>query len=106
MLLRDTGGGLIARDENERRWVALARAAARHGGVGVPDDFRAFPTGGEMVERRPLACLEAGNVISTATMPSRSGLELDRWIKPGQTVELEFDGLGAVTNAIDPTYGA
>ncbi len=44
--------------------------------------------------------LDAGDVISTGTMPGCCGLELDRWIQPGQTVELEVDGIGTLTNPI------
>lgn len=44
--------------------------------------------------------LDAGDVISTGTMPSCCGLELDRWIQTGQTVELEIDGIGTLTNRI------
>ncbi len=44
--------------------------------------------------------LDAGDVISTGTMPGCCGLELDRWIEPGQTVELEIDGIGTLTNTI------
>ncbi|HWM63489.1 MAG TPA: fumarylacetoacetate hydrolase family protein [Solirubrobacterales bacterium] len=44
--------------------------------------------------------LDAGDVISTGTMPGCCGLELDRWIRPGQTVELEIDGIGTVANRI------
>ncbi|MBJ7520092.1 MAG: fumarylacetoacetate hydrolase family protein [Solirubrobacteraceae bacterium] len=44
--------------------------------------------------------LDAGDVISTGTMPGCCGLELDRWIQPGQTVELEIDGIGTLTNTI------
>jgi 2-keto-4-pentenoate hydratase/2-oxohepta-3-ene-1,7-dioic acid hydratase in catechol pathway len=44
--------------------------------------------------------LEPGDVISTGTMPGCCGLELDRWIRPGQTVELEIDGIGTVANRI------
>ena len=40
--------------------------------------------------------LEPGDVISTGTMPGCCGLELDRWIRPGQTVELEIDGIGTL----------
>jgi 2-keto-4-pentenoate hydratase/2-oxohepta-3-ene-1,7-dioic acid hydratase in catechol pathway len=47
--------------------------------------------------------LDAGDVISTGTMPGCCGLEHDRWIKPGQTVELEIDGIGTLTNRISPT---
>jgi 2-keto-4-pentenoate hydratase/2-oxohepta-3-ene-1,7-dioic acid hydratase in catechol pathway len=45
--------------------------------------------------------LEPGDVISTGTMPGCCGLELDRWVQPGQTVELEIDGVGTVANRID-----
>jgi 2-keto-4-pentenoate hydratase/2-oxohepta-3-ene-1,7-dioic acid hydratase in catechol pathway len=44
--------------------------------------------------------LDAGDVISTGTMPGCCGLELERWVKPGQTVELEIDGIGTLTNRI------
>lgn len=47
--------------------------------------------------------LDAGDVISTGTMPGCCGLELDRWIQPGQTVELEIDGIGTLTNPISAT---
>jgi 2-keto-4-pentenoate hydratase/2-oxohepta-3-ene-1,7-dioic acid hydratase in catechol pathway len=44
--------------------------------------------------------LEPGDVISTGTMPGCCGLELDRWIRLGQTVELEIDGIGTLRNEI------
>jgi 2-keto-4-pentenoate hydratase/2-oxohepta-3-ene-1,7-dioic acid hydratase in catechol pathway len=44
--------------------------------------------------------LDAGDVISTGTMPGCCGLELERWIQPGQTVELEIDGIGTLSNHI------
>lgn len=44
--------------------------------------------------------LDAGDVISTGTMPGCCGLELDRWIQPGQTIELEIDGIGTLTNRL------
>jgi 2-keto-4-pentenoate hydratase/2-oxohepta-3-ene-1,7-dioic acid hydratase in catechol pathway len=47
--------------------------------------------------------LDAGDVVSTGTMPGCCGLELDRWIRPGQTVQLEIDGIGTLTNRIHPT---
>jgi len=46
--------------------------------------------------------LAAGDVFSTGTMPGCCGLELERWLRPGQTVELEIDGIGTLTNRIDP----
>jgi len=47
--------------------------------------------------------LEPGDVISTGTMPGCCGLEIDRWIQPGQTVELEIDAIGTLRNEISPT---
>jgi 2-keto-4-pentenoate hydratase/2-oxohepta-3-ene-1,7-dioic acid hydratase in catechol pathway len=44
--------------------------------------------------------LEPGDVISTGTMPGCCGLELNRWIRVGQTVELEIDGIGTLRNRI------
>jgi 2-keto-4-pentenoate hydratase/2-oxohepta-3-ene-1,7-dioic acid hydratase in catechol pathway len=44
--------------------------------------------------------LEPGDVISTGTMPGCCGLELDRWIRAGQTIELEIDGIGTLRNRI------
>jgi Pyridoxamine 5'-phosphate oxidase/Fumarylacetoacetate (FAA) hydrolase family len=40
------------------------------------------------------------DVGSTGTMPGCCGLELDRWIRPGQTIELEIDGIGTLRNTI------
>ena len=47
--------------------------------------------------------LQPGDVISTGTIPGCCGLEHDLWIQPGQTVELEIDGIGTLTNRISPT---
>ncbi len=47
--------------------------------------------------------LEPGDTFSTGTMPGCCGLELDRWIQPGQTIELEIDGIGTLTNKLSLT---
>ncbi len=44
--------------------------------------------------------LDVGDIVSTGTMPGCCGLELDRWIQPGQTVELAIEGVGTLTNRI------
>jgi 2-keto-4-pentenoate hydratase/2-oxohepta-3-ene-1,7-dioic acid hydratase in catechol pathway len=49
--------------------------------------------------------LEPGDTFSTGTMPGCCGLELDRWIGPGQTVELEIDGIGTLSNRVSPDAG-
>jgi 2-keto-4-pentenoate hydratase/2-oxohepta-3-ene-1,7-dioic acid hydratase in catechol pathway len=47
--------------------------------------------------------LDVGDVISTGTMPGGCGLEMDRWIRLGQTIELEIDGIGTVANRLSDT---
>lgn len=56
-------------------------------------EMLAFASAGEL--------LEPGDVVSTGTMPGCCGLEIDRWIQPGQTVELEIDGIGTLSNTIE-----
>jgi 2-keto-4-pentenoate hydratase/2-oxohepta-3-ene-1,7-dioic acid hydratase in catechol pathway len=56
---------------------------------------------GDMVAHAALGeHLDAGDVLATGTMPGCCGLELDRWITPGQTVRLEIDGIGTLTNRV------
>lgn len=71
-------------------WCEGSTAGPAHG-VGA---MLAYASAGER--------LEPGDVVSTGTMPGCCGLELDRWIQPGQTVELEIDGIGTLSNRIDP----
>lgn len=66
---------------------------ATRGPVHEIGEMLAFASAGER--------LDAGDVISTGTMPGCCGLEIERWIEPGQTVELEVDGIGTVANRID-----
>jgi 2-keto-4-pentenoate hydratase/2-oxohepta-3-ene-1,7-dioic acid hydratase in catechol pathway len=69
-------------------WCEGTTAAPQHG-LG---EMLAYASAGER--------LDAGDVISTGTMPGCCGLELERWIRPGQTVQLEIDGIGTLTNQI------
>lgn len=46
--------------------------------------------------------LEPGDVIGSGTIPRGCGLELDRWIQVGDTVELEVEGIGVLRNTIAP----
>ncbi|HKG03487.1 MAG TPA: fumarylacetoacetate hydrolase family protein [Conexibacter sp.] len=74
-------------------WCEGTTAGAQHD-VGA---MLAFASAGER--------LAAGDVFSTGTMPGCCGLELERWLRPGQTVSLEIDGIGTLTNRIDPSAG-
>jgi 2-keto-4-pentenoate hydratase/2-oxohepta-3-ene-1,7-dioic acid hydratase in catechol pathway len=44
--------------------------------------------------------LHAGEVLGSGTAAGGSGLELDRWLQPGDVVELEIDGIGILRNRI------
>jgi len=41
-----------------------------------------------------------GDVIGSGTVGTGCGLELDRWVKPGDVMELEIEGLGVLRNRV------
>jgi 2-keto-4-pentenoate hydratase/2-oxohepta-3-ene-1,7-dioic acid hydratase in catechol pathway len=41
-----------------------------------------------------------GEVIGIGTVGGGCGLELDRWIKPGDVIELAMDGVGVLRNRV------
>lgn len=41
-----------------------------------------------------------GELLTSGTLPRGCGLELDRWIAPGDRVELDIERIGSVTNTI------
>ena len=44
--------------------------------------------------------LHPGDVLGSGACPTGCGLELDRWIRPGDVVELEIEGIGILRNRI------
>jgi 2-keto-4-pentenoate hydratase/2-oxohepta-3-ene-1,7-dioic acid hydratase in catechol pathway len=44
--------------------------------------------------------LHPGEVLGSGTAQGGSGLELDRWLAPGDVVELEVEGIGVLRNRI------
>ena len=44
--------------------------------------------------------LYPGDVLGSGTAASGSGLELDRWLQPGDVVEMEIQGIGVLRNRI------
>ena len=44
--------------------------------------------------------LRPGEVIGSGTAAGGSGLELDRWIRPGDTIEMEATGIGVLRNTV------
>jgi 2-keto-4-pentenoate hydratase/2-oxohepta-3-ene-1,7-dioic acid hydratase in catechol pathway len=44
--------------------------------------------------------LHAGEVIGSGTLAGGSGLELDRWLRPGDVIEMEASGIGVLRNRV------
>jgi 2-keto-4-pentenoate hydratase/2-oxohepta-3-ene-1,7-dioic acid hydratase in catechol pathway len=44
--------------------------------------------------------LRPGEVLGSGTVTGGSGLELDRWLQPGDVVEMEADGIGVLRNRV------
>ena len=44
--------------------------------------------------------IHAGELWGSGTVTSGSGLETDRWLKPGDVVELEIEGIGKLSNRV------
>jgi 2-keto-4-pentenoate hydratase/2-oxohepta-3-ene-1,7-dioic acid hydratase in catechol pathway len=49
--------------------------------------------------------LRPGEVLGSGTAATGSGLELDRWLAPGDVIELEADGIGVLRNTVGPRGG-
>lgn len=45
--------------------------------------------------------LHSGELFGTGTLPGGSGLENGHWISPGDTLRLEIDGIGSLSNTIE-----
>lgn len=41
-----------------------------------------------------------GDVLGSGTAPGGSGIEQDRWLQPGDVIELEIDGIGVLRNRV------
>lgn len=46
--------------------------------------------------------LRAGEVLGSGTAATGSGLELDRWLAPGDVIEMEAEGIGVLRNTVGP----
>jgi 2-keto-4-pentenoate hydratase/2-oxohepta-3-ene-1,7-dioic acid hydratase in catechol pathway len=44
--------------------------------------------------------LQPGDVIGSGTVGGGCGLELDRWVKPGDIIELEIEKIGVLRNTV------
>jgi 2-keto-4-pentenoate hydratase/2-oxohepta-3-ene-1,7-dioic acid hydratase in catechol pathway len=83
--------------------IATARMAARvngetwaEGGLGTM--LYTFPQViAHLSQEQPLL---PGDLLGSGTVGRGCGLELDRWIEPGDVVELEVQGIGVLRNAV------
>ncbi len=46
--------------------------------------------------------VRVGDVFGSGTVAGGSGLELDRWLKPGDVIEMEAEGIGVLRNEVGP----
>jgi 2-keto-4-pentenoate hydratase/2-oxohepta-3-ene-1,7-dioic acid hydratase in catechol pathway len=46
--------------------------------------------------------LRAGELLGSGTATGGSGLELDRWLQPGDVIEMEADRVGVLRNEVGP----
>jgi len=46
--------------------------------------------------------LHPGDLLGSGTATGGSGLELDRWIQPGDRLELDVEGIGILANPVGP----
>jgi 2-keto-4-pentenoate hydratase/2-oxohepta-3-ene-1,7-dioic acid hydratase in catechol pathway len=46
--------------------------------------------------------LQPGDLLGSGTVGFGCGLEIDRWLQPGNVVELEVDGIGVLRNRVGP----
>ncbi len=44
--------------------------------------------------------LHPGELLTSGTLPGGSGLELDRWLRPGDVLTLHVDQIGSLTNTV------
>lgn len=84
----DTGDARMeARVEGER-WS--------EGNLG--DMYHSFP---ELVEHASMdVTLYPGDVLGSGTVPTGCGPEVGKWVEPGDTIELEVEGIGTLTHRV------
>jgi len=79
----------------------LVTAAGRHGDrryLLFPDRHHTFADIIAYASRSQR--LYPGDVLGSGTAAGGSGLELDRWVQPGDVVEMEIQGIGVLRNRI------
>lgn len=99
----DTGNSigpwLVTPDEVPDEITLRARVNGEEWSYGSSSEMHfSFPEIIEYISRDETLC--PGDFIGSGTVPGGCGLELDRWIQPGDVVELEAEGLGVLRNRV------
>lgn len=99
----DTGNAigpwLVTPDEMPSEITLRARVNGEEWSRGSSSEmYFSFAEIIEYISRDETLC--PGDFIGSGTVPGGCGLELDRWLKPGDTVELEAEPLGVLRNRV------
>lgn len=73
---------------NGQLWSATSTRGMRY----TPAEMLAWASNGETVH--------PGELLTSGTVPGGSGLELDRWLRPGDVLTLNVEGIGSLTNTV------
>jgi 2-keto-4-pentenoate hydratase/2-oxohepta-3-ene-1,7-dioic acid hydratase in catechol pathway len=94
------GPYLVTQDEMD---VSNARMIARVNGevwTNSSSSGRQFSFEDLIVHVSQSETIHAGELWGSGTVTGGSGLELNRWLKPGDLVELEIEGIGTLSNRV------
>jgi 2-keto-4-pentenoate hydratase/2-oxohepta-3-ene-1,7-dioic acid hydratase in catechol pathway len=94
------GPYLVTTDEID---ISNARMIARINGEVWTDSTsanRQFSFEDLIVHVSQSETIHAGELWGSGTVTNGSGLEQDRWLKPGDVVELEIEGIGVLSNQV------
>jgi 2-keto-4-pentenoate hydratase/2-oxohepta-3-ene-1,7-dioic acid hydratase in catechol pathway len=94
------GPYLVTADEMD---ISNARMIARVNGEVWTDSTsanRQFSFEDLIVHVSQSETIHAGELWGSSTVTSGSGLEQDRWLRPGDVVELEVEGIGVLSNQV------
>lgn len=96
------GPCIVTSDEIDPHDVTLSVRVngERWGGTSTADMHHSFE---DMIAYASQGLtLRAGEILGSGTATGGSGLELDRWLRPGDVIEMEADGIGVLKNQVGP----
>lgn len=100
------GPCIVTTDEfdyrNARAWYKVDGETWWEGNTGEP---RSFMTNHLVAWASQEETLYPGELIGSGTIGTQCSLDTEKWIKPGQTVELGIEGIGTLTHKVVRTPG-